>query len=109
MARIYRWTADEDDVAMNAVTVEIGSNTRILKIAGLEFGKLTAWVFWPERVSMGQKIEARSEGPFEVPVALSYAEEMADLHGFSHVVIALQDPSMWDANWGTLAPQPGVR
>lgn len=110
MARIYNWTDDEDEVAMDAVTVGIGTDTRILKIGGLEFGKPKAWVYWPETTNRGIRVEARSEGPFEdVPAALDYAETMARTHGFSRVAIAIQDRDLWDKRWGSLNPKPGVR
>jgi hypothetical protein len=109
MARVYRWTDDEDEVAMDAVTVEIGTDTRILKIAGLEFGELSAWVYWPEWKHKGELIPAQSEGPLKVPAALVRADEMARRYGFNDVVIVLQDHSMWNAAWGTLAAKSGVR
>lgn len=41
MTRPYAWTEDEDDVALDAVTVGIRSNTRILTVAGSSSDKVT--------------------------------------------------------------------
>lgn len=99
----YAWTDDEDHVAVDAVTVSIGSDTRILKIAGLEFGTPSAWVYWPATLHQGEPIEPRTEGPFEdVGVALDYAEQMSDLYGFKRVVVVLQDIALWRKEWGAL-------
>lgn len=103
MARGYTWTDDEDHVAPDTVTVSIGSDTRILKIAGLEFGTASAWVYWPETVHHGEHIQPRAEGPFDdVGVALDYAAQMSALYGFGRVVVALQDASLWRDIWGEL-------
>ena len=106
MAAGYTWTDDEDHVAGDAVTVSIASDTRILRIAGLEFGTASAWVYWPSTVHGGEHIEPRAEGPFDdVGVALDYAAQMSSLYGFNRVVVALQDASLWRADWGELGPR----
>ncbi|KFC62707.1 hypothetical protein FF80_03273 [Devosia sp. LC5] len=103
MASGYAWTDDEDHVAADAVTVSIGSDTRILKIAGLEFGTASAWVYWPGTMHHGEHIEPRAEGPFDdVGVALDYAAQMSALYGFNRVVVALQDEALWRDSWGEL-------
>ena len=48
VARVYSWTDDEDEIAPDAVTVGIRSDTRILTIAGLQFGQRDAAVYWPD-------------------------------------------------------------
>ena len=107
---VYAWTDDEDEVAMDAVTVSISSKTRILKIGGLEFGAPVAWVYWPERRTKQGMVQERTEGPYDdVRSALAYAEKAAHLHGFARVVIALQDRDLWDNSWGLLARSPGLR
>lgn len=102
-SRIYAWTDDEDEVAMDAVTVDISTDTRILKIAGLEFGEPKALVFWPEMVRVGRTIQAGSEGPFtDIPAAFAYAHASAKEQGHGQVVVVLQDSALWDERWGKL-------
>jgi hypothetical protein len=50
-----------------------------------------ASVYWPSAILLGDRVEARMEGPFEPAVALDYAEEMAALYGFPRVVVAIQE------------------
>lgn len=109
MTQPYHWTDDEDEVAMDAVTVSISSKTRILKIGGLEFGDPIAWVYWPERHTKQGMVGERTEGPFEdVRSALAFAQETANRHGFRRIVVALQDRALWNDGWGTLAPSSGL-
>jgi len=109
LSSVYQWTDDEDEVAMDAVTVSISSSTRILKIGGLEFGAPTAWVYWPERHTKEGKVAERTEGPYhDVRSALAYAEDAAHRHGFPKVVLALQHRDLWNKSWGVLAPSSGL-
>ena len=39
----------------------------------------------------------------DVPSAISAAEAARELHGFSEVVVALQDGVSWNGDWGQLA------
>ena len=48
MTHIYEWTEDEDDIALDAITVGIRSDTRILTVAGLQFGQRDALIYWPD-------------------------------------------------------------
>jgi hypothetical protein len=109
MTQLYQWTDDEDEVAMDAVTVSISSTSRILKIGGLEFGDPVAWVYWPERLTKQGVVVEKTEGRYDdVRPALAYAENAAHLHGFARVVIVLQDRALWNNNWGRLAAAPGL-
>ena len=105
--RTYQWTDDDDEVATDAVIVGIGSDTHALEAAGMTAEPTLASVYWPSRLFNGDKVEARMEGPFEPPVALSYADEIAALYEFPRVVVAIQSRDLWDDNWGALAPERG--
>jgi len=105
---VYQWTDDDDEVAFDAVIVGIGSDGPALEDAGLTAEPVLANVYWPERLFRGDKVEARMEGPFEPPVALTYAEEIRQLYEFPRVVIAIQDRSLWQDAWGKLAEFGGL-
>jgi hypothetical protein len=63
MARIYEWTEDEDDVALDAITVGIQTDSRILTVAGLHFGQRDAVVYWPEWQGKSGSFPAEWRGP----------------------------------------------
>ncbi|KKC34090.1 hypothetical protein [Devosia psychrophila] len=108
MIRIYSWTEDEDEVALDAVTVGIKSDTRILTVAGLQFGQRDAVVYYPEWQGKGGLIPAAMEGPMPVQSALERAERLCAQHDFKRVVVWLQHQELWDARWGQLALEPGL-
>ncbi|MHA6731600.1 hypothetical protein [Devosia sp. A369] len=103
----YLWTTDDDEVALDAVTVGIGFDSTALLAADLQAELHTAKVYWPERNYQGEKIHARSEGPFDPPVALSYAEIIAERYGFTRVVVSIQNRDLWHDSWGELREQEG--
>lgn len=103
----YPWTTDDDEVALDAVTVGIGSDGEELMASGLTAEPPTANVYWPEIIYQGDKVQARSEGPFDPSVAMSYAEVIAERYGFHRVVIAIQDRELWHDSWGELREQEG--
>ncbi|WP_459105420.1 hypothetical protein [Devosia sp. A369] len=47
----YLWTTDDDEVALDAVTVGIGFDSTALLAADLPAEPPTAKVYWPERNS----------------------------------------------------------
>lgn len=104
----YRWTEDEDDIALDAITVGVRSDTRILRLGGVEFGQRDAVVYWPDWLANGVKIIGAMEGPMAVPFALARAEELRQRYGFNRIVIWVQHRELWDNSWGELAPQPGL-
>ncbi len=108
MARAYQWTEDEDEIALDAVTVGISSDTRILKVGGLQFGQRQAQVYWPERPGNGNALAAGVEGPMSVEAALKRADELCHRYGFTRVVIYLQHRELWDDRWGSLTEAAGV-
>ena len=108
MARIYQWTEDEDDVALDAITVGVRSDTRILTVAGLHFGQRDAVVYWPEWRRGGTLVPAAMEGPMPVQSALERAESLKAQHAFKRVVVWLQHRELWDERWGQLAVKPGL-
>jgi hypothetical protein len=108
MARVYSWTEDEDAIAPDAITVGIRSDTRILTIAGLQFGQREAIIYWPDWPGGSQPIAAALEGPMPVQAALARAEVLCSRHAFKRVVLWLQHRELWDEGWGKLAPKPGL-
>ncbi|MDP2779614.1 hypothetical protein [Devosia sp.] len=108
MKRVYQWTEDEDDVALDAVTVGISSDTRILKVAGLQFGQRNATIYWPDWSSGAMEAKSAVEGPMPVENALQLAEQVCERHAFRRVVVWLQHRELWDDRWGELAPEPGL-
>ena len=108
MARIYEWTEDEDDIALDAITVGIRSDTRILTVAGLHFGQRDAVIYWPEWQGKSDLVPAAMEGPMPVKSALERAENLCAYHAFRRVVIWVQHRELWDERWGQLAERPGL-
>ena len=108
MARVYSWTEDEDDIAPDAVTVGIRSNTRMLTIAGLQFGQREAVVYWPDWSGRGEPLTGALEGPMPVEDALERAEKLCSLFAFKRVVIWVQHRELWDNRWGKLNGQSGL-
>ena len=108
MARVFNWTEDEDDLASDAVTVGIKADTRILTIAGLQFGQREALVYWPDWTGGHKPAQAAIEGPMSVEMALARADALRELHTFKRVVIWVQHRELWDDKWGKLAPVPGL-
>lgn len=108
MTRIYAWTEDEDQIAPDAVTVGIRSDTRILTIGGLQFGQRDALLYWPDWGAETGFLSAGIEGPLPVSDALERAETLRSVHAFKRVVVWLQHRELWDRRWGELAPAPGL-
>ena len=108
MVRVYQWSEDEDDIALDAVTVGISSDTRLLTVAGLQFGLRNAAVYWPNWEAGTERAAAGMEGPMPVSQALERAEELQTRHGFRRVVVWLQHREMWDDRWGELLEEPGL-
>lgn len=104
MTRVYRWTEDEDEIAPDAITVGIRSDTRMLTIAGLQFGQKEAVVYWPD----WQALKGALEGPMPVEAALERADKLCTRHSFKRVVIWVQHRELWEDQWGKLAPEPGL-
>lgn len=108
MARVYSWTEDEDEIASDAVTVGIRSDTRMLTIAGLQFGQREAIVYWPDWTEGSQTIAAALEGPMPIQAALERAEALRSRYAFKRVVLWLQHHELWDDRWGKLAAKQGL-
>lgn len=108
VARAYQWTEDEDEIALDAVTVGISSDTRILKVGGLQFGQRQAQVYWPEKPGAGTSLAAGVEGPMSVEAGLKRADELCHRYGFARVVLYLQHRELWDDRWGRLTEAAGV-
>ena len=98
----YAWTTDDDDVALDAIIVGIGSDEKEFSAAGIEFGEVLASIYWPDWISQGDKIHVALEGPYSVPEALDRAQTLCALWAYNRVVIAIQDRSLWRKEWGEL-------
>jgi hypothetical protein len=91
-------------MAGNYRQVVIGEKTLDAVTVGVErdaAGAIKASIWW-EAVGDVDADEAEYD---DVPAALAAAEASRELHGFSEVVVALQDGLQWDAEWGLLARQ----
>ncbi len=83
----YQWTTDDDEVALDAIIVGIGSDEKAFTAAGIEFGEVLASIY---------------------PEALERAETLCALWAFKRVIIAIQDRSIWQPEWGELAEMEGL-
>ena len=107
MKPIYQWTDDDDEVAFDAITVGIGGDGAVLEKLGLTVPDTVASIYWPDWISGGDRVRSAMEGPYSIPDALARAEFLCALWAFEHVVISLQDRSLWNDEWGQLAELPG--
>lgn len=104
---IYQWTTDDDEVALDAITVGIGDDSPALIDAGMGPAEPTANIYWPDWIGQGDKIKASMEGPYSVPEALERAEVLCALWAYNRVVIALQRRETWQPQWGELTEVEG--
>ena len=104
----YAWTTDDDEVALDAIIVGIGSDEKAFTAAGIDYGEVLASIYWPDWISQGDMVKASLEGPYSVPEALERAEFLCAKWAYNRVVIAIQDRSIWRDEWGTLAEFPGI-
>ncbi|WP_173088996.1 hypothetical protein [Devosia sp. 1635] len=105
--RVYQWTDDDDEVALDAITVGISGDTAVLEKLGLTIPETVASVYWPDWIAQGDKVQAGLQGPYPVPAALEIADVLRKVWAFDRVVISLQERSLWRDEWGTLAEFPG--
>lgn len=105
---VYHWTTDDDEVALDAITVGIGDDSSALLELGITPAEPLANIYWPDWISQGDKINASMEGPYPVEEALRRAESLCYLWAFKRVVIALQDRSTWRPVWGELREMEGL-
>jgi len=105
---LYQWTTDDDEVALDAITVGIGDDSPALEAAGLSPVEQTANVYWPDWVTCGDVVKAAMEGPYSVPEALERAELLCALWAYNRVVIAIQSRSTWRREWGELREMEGL-
>lgn len=73
---IYQWTTDDDEVALDAITVGIGDDSPALIDAGTTPVEPTASIYWPDWIANGDTIKASMEGPHSVREALDWAETL---------------------------------
>lgn len=105
---VYAWTTDDDEVALDAITVGIGDDSPALIAAGMTPAEPLANIYWPDWVSQGDKVLASMEGPYPVAEALERAELLCALWAYQRVVIALQDRATWRREWGELREVEGL-
>lgn len=105
---VYAWTTDDDEVALDAITVGIGDDSPALIAAGMSPVEPTANVYWPDWITGGDMVKAAMEGPYSVPEALERAELLCALWAYERVVIALQHRATWRREWGELREWEGL-
>lgn len=98
------WMAETDQTPADAVLVCVIEENP--EPGGEESGMVLARVQWVMIDPDEDLLISRSEGPFEMGIALDYAEEIAGLYGFARVVVAISDHARWQGEWGTLSPGP---
>lgn len=103
----YPWSSDDDDVALDAIIIGIGSDAAVFAVEGLDFGDVQASVYWPERMTQGDLVRAGLEGPYTVPEAIERANQLRELWNYDRIVIAIQDRSLWRSEWGRLREDEG--
>jgi hypothetical protein len=108
MTKVYQWTTDDDEIALNAITVGIGRDAPALATAGIETGEPTASIYWPDWITQGDMVKAAMEGPYPVTDALERAELLCAMWAYERVVISLQDRSLWRVEWGVLSELEGL-
>lgn len=88
-SQAYPWTDNGDEVAFDAVTVQIDSDQVEFAWLGLPFGEPAASVMWPTvDYGGGESMQASQEAPFTVPEALARAHELALATGLDRPLIA---------------------
>jgi hypothetical protein len=95
--RVYERVDDSMTFPEDAVIVGIGWEPELEPLADA-----TANVSWGDGISMGDRLVGASEGPYTVPEALARADEIAALYGLPRVMISIERPSYWRADWGDL-------
>lgn len=93
----YERVDDTVEFPTNAVFVSIGTEPGLMP-----FAEPTANVSWAEMIIHGERIEASSEGPYEVPEAFSRANGYAAQFDLPRVVVSIGDASSWQSQWGEL-------
>ncbi len=78
----YQWTTDDDEIALDAITVGIGSDAQALAAVGIEPEEPTASIYWPDWITQGDMVKAAMEGPYSVPEALERAELLCALWAY---------------------------
>ena len=97
-----------DQSALAYRRVAVGEMTEDAVTVGIECdaeGRYKAAVWWEAKGD----IDADEAEYDDVGEALAAAEAAKTLHGFSEVVVALQDGLSWQDNWGQLQRNPRDR
>lgn len=97
--------AEEDRAPADAVLVCVIEGGA--EADGYQPGVVLATVQWVTVAQDDYMLVSRSEGPFDMGTALDYAEEIAELYGFSRVVVAINDHTSWQVEWGILSGPSG--
>ena len=97
-----------DQSALAYRRVAVGEMTEDAVTVGIECdaeGRYKAAVWWEAKGD----VDADEAEYDDVGEALAAAEAAKTLHGFSEVVVALQDGLSWQDNWGQLQRNPRDR
>jgi hypothetical protein len=97
-----------DQSALAYRRVAVGEMTEDAVTVGIECdpeGRYKAAVWWEAKGD----VDADEAEYDDIGEALAAAEAAKTLHGFSEVVVALQDGLSWQDNWGQLQRNPRDR
>ena len=97
-----------DQSALAYRRVAVGEMTEDAVTVGIECdaeGRYKAAVWWEAKGD----VDADEAEYDDIGEALAAAEAAKTLHGFSEVVVALQDGLSWQDNWGQLQRNPRNR
>lgn len=104
----YERVDDSVEFPAKVVIVSIGTEPDLVPMA-----EPTANVSWAEVILHGERIEASSEGPYDVLEAFSRANGYAAQFELPRVMVSIADASHWRPEWGELidaeSPQTGER
>jgi hypothetical protein len=59
---VYQWRTDDDDVALDAIIIGIGSDEKAFSAAGIDYREVLASIYRPDWISQGERIKAALEG-----------------------------------------------
>lgn len=105
----YQWTANDDEIAIDAIMVCVGGTSARMLMIGLSYVEPSARIYWSARMGPdGNLADAGEEmGPWLVPDALNRAEEIRAEFGFARIVVTMEERGIWRDEWGTLAEKEG--
>lgn len=88
-----------DPIRLRRLNAHDGHDNLVRMIVSRGDDGVVADVVWPanEQTDGGDYLYATY-----VPLALERAEDVRQNYGFAEVVVIIEDPSLWDPDWGDL-------